>query len=188
MQDKDHVGGKVFPPSATLSMRAVADDQSSEDEGTDESDQVKAYRALLSAMIDCEMLEVRGETSVVVTRKRSVFEVFCEAKKANPHAGDNLAGKSLKRYGLARFDRENGPVLFVSDNPLLRGALRGTPWATGQSIIGILARLEGAVFAKRAAGLDNRVKINGSLRSGVFIPVSDHTDDKDNTPGDDVPS
>jgi hypothetical protein len=75
MQDKDRVGGKVFPPSATLSMRAVAADQSSEDEGANESDQVKAYRALLSAMIDCKMLEVRGETSVVVTRKRSVLEL-----------------------------------------------------------------------------------------------------------------
>jgi hypothetical protein len=63
MQDKSRVGGKFFPPFATLSMRAVAADQSSEDEGANESNQVKSYRALLSAMIDCEMLEVRGETS-----------------------------------------------------------------------------------------------------------------------------
>jgi hypothetical protein len=131
MQDKSRVGGKFFPPFATLSMRAVAADQSSEDEGANESDQVKSYRALLSAMIDCKMLEVRGETSVVVTRKQSVFKVFCEAKKANPHAGDNLAGKSLKRYGLARFDRENGPMLFVSDNPLLRSVWVQYLWHSG---------------------------------------------------------
>jgi hypothetical protein len=62
-------------PAIEELMRAVAADQSSEDEGASESDQVKAYRALMSAMIDCEMLEVRGETSVVVTRKRSVFEL-----------------------------------------------------------------------------------------------------------------
>lgn len=160
-------------PAIDEMMRAVAADQSSEDEGTDESDQAKAYRALLSAMIDCEMIEIRGSTSAVVTRKRSVFEVFCEAKKDSPHAPDNLAGKSLKRYGLARFDRANGPMLFVSDNPLLREALRGTPWATG-GIVGVLARLEGAVVAKKTAGADNRVRINGSRQFGVFIPIPEN--------------
>jgi hypothetical protein len=112
--------------------------------------------------------------------------------------GDTPAGKSLKRYGMARFEREGGPVLFVSDNPLLRAALKGTPWAAGQSIVGVLARLEGAVVTNRTAGADTRVKINGSLRSGVFIPVPDHAEDdsrdaagaatgsaKDSTQGDD---
>jgi hypothetical protein len=69
-------------------MRAViADQDSGEDEGAHESDQLKAYRALLAAMIDCEMIDIRGEASVVVTRKRSIFEAFCAAKKANPRAG-----------------------------------------------------------------------------------------------------
>jgi hypothetical protein len=111
-------------PAIEQLMRAIAAAQSSEDEGANESDQVKAYRALLSAMIDCEMLEVRGETSVVVTRKRPIFEVFCAAKKANPHAGDNLAGKSLKRYSLARFDRENGPVFLYRTTSSERRAER----------------------------------------------------------------
>jgi hypothetical protein len=168
-------------PAIEQLMRAVVADQSGEDVNANESDQEKAYRALMGVMIDCEMLDVRGEMSVVVTRKRSIFEAFCAAKKANPRAGDTLAGKSLKRYGLARFDRESGPVLFVSDNPLLGAALKGTPWAAGQSIIGVLARLEGAVVTSRTAGADTRVRINGSLRSGVFIlmPDTEEADKRD---------
>lgn len=152
--------------------RAVATEQDDSDSGGGDSDHERARKALMSALIDCEVLEERGESVSVAVRKRTIFEVFQAAKKANPRAADNHAGKALKRVGLMRSDGENGPRLFVSDNQQLRTVLRGTPWATGQSIVNALGRLEGAVMTATKP-VETRPKIDGSRRSGVYIPVDE---------------
>ena len=151
---------------------AVAADQSSQGGDENESDQEKARKALLSALIDCEVSEARGGSMVTVMRKKTVHEVFSEAKKSNPKTLDNAAAQSLKRVGLMRVDREDCPHLFVSDNAQLRAALRGTSWASGQSIVHVLARLEDAI-ATTSRPRDTRPKFGGSKHSGVFIPVTD---------------
>ncbi|MGC8703790.1 MAG: hypothetical protein ACP5RV_12840, partial [Thiomonas sp.] len=154
--------------------RAVAAEQSSAG-GMDagESDQVRALKALLAAQIDTEINEIRGDSCVTTTRKRTVFEVFQAAKKHSPTAADNSAGLSLKRAGLMRVESKDGPRLFVSkENETLRVALRGTPWATGQSITGLLSRLPGAEQTVRRP-TDTRPRILGSNVAGVYIKLDD---------------
>jgi hypothetical protein len=152
--------------------RAVGADQDDSGSGSGDSDHERARKALMSALIDCEVQEERGESVSVAVRKRTVFEAFQAAKKANPRATDTLAGKALKRVGLMRVDGEHGPRLFVSDNQQLRAVLRGTPWATGQSIVNALGRLDGAVMTATKP-TDTRQLLDGSRRSGVYIPVEE---------------
>lgn len=153
--------------------RAVAAEQGDCDGDASESDHDRARRALLAALIDCEVLEERGDSVAIAVRKRTVFEVFHTAKKNNPRAADNTAAQALKRVGLMRVDGGAGAArLFVSDTSQLRSALRGTPWATGQSIVNALARLDGAEMTTTKPR-ETRPKINGSRRAGVFVPVAE---------------
>ncbi len=152
--------------------RAVAAEQDDSGSGSGDSDHERARKVLMSALIDCEVLEERGESISVAVRKRTVYEVFQAAKKTNPRAADNHASKALKRVGLMRVDGEHGPRLFVSDNQQLRAVLRGTPWATGQSIVNALGRLDGAVMTVTKP-TDTRQFLDGSRRSGVYILVDE---------------
>lgn len=156
-------------------LKAVAAEQSDAAGSTaaDDTDQDRAYRALMAALIECEVLEERGESVAVAVRKRTVFEVFEAARKTKANERDNLAAKSLKRVGLARLDAPDGtPRLFVWDTAQLRGALRGTPWSTGQSIVNALGRLPGSMMTRQRP-VDTRPRIDGVNRSGVFVPVVD---------------
>ncbi len=157
-------------PAIEQLVRAVATEQGEQGGDSGETDQDKARRALMSAQIDCEVLEERGESVSVALRKRTVFEVFQSAEKRTPKSPDTRAAQALKRVGLMRLDGQDGPRLFVSDGPQLRNALRGTPWSTGQSIVGSLARLPGAEMTQ-SRPVDTRQLLDGSRRSGVFIPL-----------------
>jgi hypothetical protein len=153
-------------------LRAVAEDQTTDADGG-ATDMQKAYDALLGAVIETEVLEIgKDELARAQRVKRTVYDVFKSAHKANPRAPDNASGIALKQHGMTRVDSPDGPPrLFVSDCAQLRAALKGTPWASGQSIVDTLARLPGA---QRTAlkPKDTRPFFSGARHAGVFIPVA----------------
>jgi len=53
--------------------RAVAAEQDDSGSDSGDSDHERARKALMSALIDCEVLEERGESVSVAVRKRTVF-------------------------------------------------------------------------------------------------------------------